>query len=60
MHPELRSHGFGQKLLIVGTSKNTFIDPEVTNLGNDLVGEFGEQASGATSKAYGVSLKINF
>ncbi|MEP7377259.1 MAG: SusC/RagA family TonB-linked outer membrane protein [Chitinophagaceae bacterium] len=40
--------------------KNTFIDPEVTNLGNDLLGEFGEQAGSATTKSYGASLKINF
>lgn len=40
--------------------KNTFIDPEVTNLGNDLTGEFGEQGSGPTSRQYGLSLKVSF
>jgi hypothetical protein len=50
----------GRNFLLWTAQKNTFIDPEVTNLGNDLVGEFGEQASGATSKSYGVALKINF
>ena len=40
--------------------KNTFIDPEVTNLGNDLTGEFGEQGSGPTTRQYGLSLRVNF
>lgn len=40
--------------------KNTFIDPEVTNLGNDLAGEFGEQGSGPTTRQYGLSLRVNF
>jgi hypothetical protein len=50
----------GRNFLLWVPQKNTFIDPEVTNLGNDLVGEFGEQASSATTKSYGVSLRINF
>jgi hypothetical protein len=49
-----------RNLLLWVPKENTFIDPEVTNLGNDLVGEFGEQASSATTKSYGVSLRINF
>jgi TonB-linked SusC/RagA family outer membrane protein len=40
--------------------KNTFIDPEVTNLGNDLIGEFGEQGSSPTTVSYGLSLRVNF
>lgn len=40
--------------------KNTFIDPEVTNLGNDILGEFGEQGSGPTSRQYGLSLRVSF
>ncbi|MEO5996768.1 MAG: hypothetical protein ABIN89_08550, partial [Chitinophagaceae bacterium] len=50
----------GRNFLVWVPKENTFIDPEVTNLGNDLVGEFGEQAGSATSKSYGVSLKISF
>ncbi len=50
----------GRNFLIWVPQKNTFIDPESTNLGNDLVGEFGEQATSASTKSYGVSLKINF
>jgi TonB-linked SusC/RagA family outer membrane protein len=50
----------GRNFLLWVPQKNTFIDPEVTNLGNDLIGEFGEQASSATTKSYGVVLKVNF
>jgi TonB-linked SusC/RagA family outer membrane protein len=50
----------GRNFLVWTPTKNTFIDPELTNLGNDLTGEFGENASSPTSKAYGVSLRINF
>jgi hypothetical protein len=49
-----------RNLLLWVPRENTFIDPEVTNLGNDLVGEFGEQASSATTKSYGVALRVNF
>ncbi|HEX6180562.1 MAG TPA: SusC/RagA family TonB-linked outer membrane protein [Chitinophagaceae bacterium] len=50
----------GRNFLIWVPQKNTFIDPEITNLGNDIIGEFGEQAASPTTKAYGVALKINF
>lgn len=50
----------GRNFLIWVPQKNTFIDPEVTNLGNDLIGEFGEQATSATSKFYGAALRITF
>ena len=49
----------GRNFLLWVPQKNTFIDPEVTNLGNDLLGEFGEQAASATTKSWGASLKIN-
>lgn len=50
----------GRNFLLWVPQKNSFIDPEVTNLGNDLLGEFGEQGTAPTTKAYGVSLKVNF
>lgn len=50
----------GRNFLIWVPQKNTFIDPEITNLGNDIIGEFGEQGASPTTKAYGVSLKVNF
>ena len=50
----------GRNFLVWVPKENMFIDPEVTNLGNDLLGEFGEQAGSATTKSYGVALKVNF
>ena len=49
-----------RNLLLWVPQKNSFIDPEVTNLGNDLIGEFGEQAASATTKSFGASLKVSF
>ncbi|HVG15499.1 MAG TPA: SusC/RagA family TonB-linked outer membrane protein [Chitinophagaceae bacterium] len=49
-----------RNLLIWVPSENTFVDPEATNLGNDILGEFGEQAAAPTQKSYGVVLKVNF
>ncbi|HVG41696.1 MAG TPA: TonB-dependent receptor, partial [Chitinophagaceae bacterium] len=49
-----------RNFLIWVPQKNTFIDPEITNLGNDLIGEFGEQAASPTTKSVGVALKVNF
>ena len=50
----------GRNFLLWVPQKNTFIDPEITNLGNDLIGEFGEQAASPTTKSYGAALRINF
>jgi hypothetical protein len=50
----------GRNILLWVPQKNSFIDPEVTNLGNDLIGEFGEQATSATTKSFGAALKFNF
>ena len=37
-----------------------YVDPEGTNLGNDLAGELGEFRAAPTSKNLGVLLKITF
>lgn len=50
----------GRNLLLWLPKENMFIDPEITNLGNDLIGEFGEQAASPTYKAFGAALRINF
>ncbi|HEX2533602.1 MAG TPA: SusC/RagA family TonB-linked outer membrane protein [Chitinophagaceae bacterium] len=50
----------GRNFLLWVPQKNTFVDPEATNLGNDILGEFGEQATAPTTKTYGLSLKVNF
>src|SRR5262249_12088547 len=50
----------GRNFLIWVPQENSFIDPESTNLGNDLIGEFGEMATGATNRSYGAAIKVNF
>ena len=50
----------GRNFLIWVPKENTFIDPEVTNLGNDLLGEFGEQAASASTRSFGAAIKVNF
>lgn len=50
----------GRNFLLWVPQENSFIDPESTNLGNDLIGEFGEMATGATTRSYGVALKVGF
>ena len=49
-----------RNFLIWVPKENTFIDPEISNLGNDLIGEFGEMAGAPTQKAFGAAIKINF
>jgi len=50
----------GRNFLLWVPTKNTFIDPEITNLGNDLTGELGEFGGSPTYKAYGAALRITF
>lgn len=50
----------GRNFLLWTPSKNTFIDPEISDLGNDLISEFGEQAAAPSTKSFGVALKIGF
>jgi TonB-linked SusC/RagA family outer membrane protein len=50
----------GRNFLLWVPKKNTFIDPEISNLGNDLVGELGEEGGSPTFKAYGAALRITF
>jgi hypothetical protein len=49
-----------RNILLWVPSENSFVDPEATNLGNDLTGEFGEQAAAPTQKSFGAVLKVNF
>jgi hypothetical protein len=50
----------GRNFLLWVPEKNTFIDPEISNLGNDLTGELGEFGGSPTQKAYGAALRITF
>ena len=52
---------YGRNFLLWLPKQNAYIDPEVSNLGNDLQSEFGEYSpTGPTSVQYGVSLKASF
>ena len=51
---------FGKKYFTVDSVGNQFIDPEGTNLGNDLASQLGEFASAPISFYNGVLLRVNF
>jgi hypothetical protein len=50
----------GRNFIIWTPAKNIFIDPEVSDLGNDFRGEFGEQAAAPSMRFMGASLRIGF
>ncbi len=52
---------YGRNFLLWLPKGNAYIDPEVSNLGNDLQSEFGEYSpTGPTTVQYGISLKATF
>jgi TonB-linked SusC/RagA family outer membrane protein len=51
---------YGGNFLLWTPSSNVYIDPEASNLGNDLTSQFGEYRTGPTQYHLGVSLKANF
>jgi hypothetical protein len=51
---------FGRNFLLWTPKSNVYVDPESTNLGNDLQGEFGELAGPPLTKSYGAIVKIVF
>ncbi|MFD0792706.1 SusC/RagA family TonB-linked outer membrane protein [Mucilaginibacter litoreus] len=51
---------FGRNLLTYLPSRNQFIDPEVSNFGNDLRSEFGEFRTGPSTRNMGVKLNVTF
>jgi TonB-linked SusC/RagA family outer membrane protein len=48
----------GRNLWIWTPVENGMVDPEVTQFGNDLQGEFGEFAAGPSARSIGFSLKL--
>ncbi|GET22871.1 SusC/RagA family TonB-linked outer membrane protein [Prolixibacter denitrificans] len=50
---------FGSNLFVWTPKGNTFIDPEVTSFGNDLIGKFGEYSANPTSRRVGFNLQLN-
>ncbi len=52
---------YGRNILLWLPKGNAYIDPEVSNLGNDLQSEFGEYSpTGPTTVQFGLSLKVSF
>lgn len=50
----------GRNLLMWTPKTNNFVDPEGTNIGNDLLSDFGEFSAGPTSRFFGGNIKISF
>lgn len=50
----------GRNLLLFTPAQNNYIDPEATNLGNDLRSEFGETTGTSSTRSYGGSVKVVF
>jgi TonB-linked SusC/RagA family outer membrane protein len=51
---------FGRNLYTWLPASNKYVDPEVGNLGNDLVGELGEDQNGPPLRYYGAKLNVTF
>ncbi len=50
----------GRNLLLFTPSENNYVDPEATNLGNDLLSEFGETTGISSTRNFGGSIKVVF
>jgi len=51
---------YARNLLLWTPKANVYVDPEATNLGNDLTGELGEFATAPLAKSFGLILKFGF
>jgi TonB-linked SusC/RagA family outer membrane protein len=51
---------YGKNFLLWTPKSNVYVDPEATNLGNDLQGQLGEFEGTPLTKSYGIILKLNF
>jgi hypothetical protein len=51
---------YGRNFLLWTPKGNVFVDPEATNLGNDLTSQLGEFATAPLTKEYGIILKVSF
>jgi TonB-linked SusC/RagA family outer membrane protein len=51
---------YGRNLLLWTPADNSFIDPETSTYGNDLVGMFGEFAGAPSVRTYGLKLNVSF
>ncbi|MCE5174885.1 MAG: SusC/RagA family TonB-linked outer membrane protein [Bacteroidales bacterium] len=57
---DARISAFGSNLLLWTPVTNSFIDPEVSSLGNDLSGKFGEFSANPTTRKFGFNLMLKF
>ncbi len=51
---------YGRNFLLWTPKSNVYVDPEATNLGNDLTGTLGEFEGTPLTKNYGFILKVSF
>ena len=52
--------GYGRNILLWTPSSNIYIDPEASNIGNDLTSQLGEFRTSPTSMQFGVQLRATF
>lgn len=50
----------GRNLFLGTPERNNYVDPEASNLGNDLLSEFGESGGTISTRNYGFGLKVVF
>jgi hypothetical protein len=51
---------YGRNFLLWTPRSNIYLDPEASNLGNDLASQFGEFLTAPTSRQYGIQLRATF
>ena len=51
---------YARNILLWLPQSNVYVDPESTNLGNDLTSQFGEFSANPISKSFGATLKVSF
>lgn len=50
----------GRNLFLFTPKKNNYVDPEVSNFGDDILTEFGETSGGSSTRNYGLGIKLSF
>lgn len=56
----IRVSAYATNLAVWTPRDNSFIDPELTSFGNDLLGKFGEYSANPTTKRFGFNLQVKF
>jgi hypothetical protein len=51
---------YGNNVFLWTPEDNTFIDPEVSTFGNDLIGQFGEYSVNPSTRNFGIKLQLTF